>query len=298
MPEMPEVQGLVDFLRLKLLPDDGPPAVVADIEIASFSVLKTAQVPVRALIGEKVQAAHRRGKFLVLQIGEKYLVMHLARAGWLRWSDNLSTTRLKPGKGLIALRVRFASGGNDTGAGDQPGFDLTEAGTRKSLAAYLVENLDEVPGIARLGPDALEMDLESFAALLKSHAGQIKGLLRDQSKVAGIGNAYSDEILHAARLSPFAHANKLDDDAVATLHATMRQMLQTAITAASGKPAKELKDTKREALRVHARTGEPCPVCGDTVREVSFADSSLQYCPTCQTGGKPLADRRTSKFLK
>ncbi|MBG6189828.1 formamidopyrimidine-DNA glycosylase [Arthrobacter sp. CAN_A212] len=298
MPEMPEVQGLVDFLRRKLIPDDGPPAVVVDVEVASFSVLKTAQVPVQALTGTSVQSVQRRGKFLVLQIGGKYLVMHLARAGWLRWSDSLGTVRLKPGKGPIALRVRFAHGGKDAGTGDQPGFDLTEAGTRKSLAAYLVEEPDEVPGIARLGPDALEMDLDSFAGLLKSHTGQIKGLLRDQSKVAGIGNAYSDEILHAARLSPFVHANRLDDDAVAILHATMRQMLQTAITAASGKPAKELKDTKREALRVHARTGEPCPVCGDTVREVSFADSSLQYCPTCQTGGKPLADRRTSKFLK
>ncbi|WP_026040863.1 DNA-formamidopyrimidine glycosylase family protein [Arthrobacter sp. TB 23] len=298
MPEMPEVQGLVDFLRRKLIPEDGPPAVVAGLEVASFSVLKTAKVPVQSLAGLQVQSVDRRGKFLVLEIGGLFLVMHLARAGWLRWSDSLSTARLKPGKGLIALRVRFADAGTEPGPGGEPGFDLTEAGTRKSLAAYVVESPEEVPGIARLGPDALELDLAGFKPLLHAHAGQIKGLLRDQSKIAGIGNAYSDEILHAARLSPFALANKLDDDAVATLHTTMRHLLRTAIEAASGRPAKELKDTKRQSLRVHARTGEACPVCGDTVREVSFADSSLQYCPTCQTGGKPLADRRTSKFLK
>ncbi|MHA7153501.1 DNA-formamidopyrimidine glycosylase family protein [Arthrobacter sp. TMN-50] len=294
MPEMPEVQGLVDFLGRKLLPAGGPPAVVAGLEVASFSVLKTAQIPVQSLAGLPVISVDRRGKFLVVEIGGLFLVMHLARAGWLRWSDSLSTVALKPGKGAIALRVRFA----DQGAGAEPGFDLTEAGTRKSLAAYVVENLGEVPGIARLGPDALEMDRDSFTRLLHSHGGQLKGLLRDQSKVAGIGNAYSDEILHAAQLSPFALANKLDDDAIGTLHTTMHQLLRNAIDAAAGRPAKELKDTKREALRVHARTGQTCPVCGDTVREVSFADSSLQYCPTCQTGGKPLADRRTSKFLK
>ncbi|MHA7293732.1 DNA-formamidopyrimidine glycosylase family protein [Arthrobacter sp. HLT1-21] len=294
MPEMPEVQGLVDFLSRKLLPAEGPPAVVAGLEVASFSVLKTAQFPVQALAGLAVESVNRRGKFLMLEIGGLFLVMHLARAGWLRWSDSLSTAALKPGKGPIALRVRFA----DQGSGGEPGFDLTEAGTRKSLAAYLVEHPEEVPGIARLGPDALELDRDSFTELLHSHGGQLKGLLRDQSKLAGIGNAYSDEILHAARLSPFALANKLDDDAIGTLHATMHQLLRTAIDAAAGRPAKELKDTKREALRVHARTGQACPVCGDTVREVSFADSSLQYCPTCQTGGKPLADRRTSKFLK
>ncbi len=291
---MPEVQGLVDFLRRKLIPEDGPPAVVAGLEVVSFSVLKTAQIPVQALGGLQVESVGRRGKFLVLEIGGLFLVLHLARAGWLRWSDSLSSAALKPGKGLIALRVRFA----DQGSGGDPGFDLTEAGTRKSLAAYLVNHPEEVPGIARLGPDALEMDLGSFTEMVHSHGGQIKGLLRDQSKVAGIGNAYSDEILHAARLSPFALANKLGDEDVAVLHTTMLGLLGTAIDAASGRPAKELKDTKREALRVHARTGELCPVCGDTVREVSFADSSLQYCPTCQTGGKPLADRRSSKFLK
>jgi formamidopyrimidine-DNA glycosylase len=126
----------------------------------------------------------------------------------------------------------------------------------------------------------------------------VKGLLRDQSVLAGVGNAYSDDVLHAARLSPFAIAGSLDDAAVDRMWAAMREVLTGAVDAARGKPAKELKDAKRAGMRVHGRTGQPCPVCGDTVREVSFADSSLQYCATCQTGGKVLADRRMSRLLR
>ena len=294
MPEMPEVQGLADFLRSKLLPDGADPAVVAEVEVLSIPVLKTAAVPVEELSAGPVTDVVRRGKFLVLTAGGVHLVMHLAKAGWLRWSDALKPGRLRPGRGPMALRVRFAA--DDGGA--QPGFDLTEAGTRKSLAVYVVRDLAEVPGIARLGPEALDVGFESFARLLAGHRGQIKGLLRDQSVIAGIGNAYSDEILHAAHLSPFAIAAKLDADEVQRLFEAMGAVLEYAIDNASGRPAAALKDSKRSAMRVHARTGEPCPVCGDTVREVAFADSSLQYCPTCQTGGKLLADRRMSRLLK
>ncbi|MGJ9404181.1 Fpg/Nei family DNA glycosylase [Arthrobacter sp. KK5.5] len=293
MPEMPEVQGLVDFLRLKLVPPGAAPAVIAQVEVLSFSVLKTAGVPLEALGGGPVTGVERRGKFIVLTAGGAHLVVHLAKAGWLRWSDALKPGPLRPGKGPIALRVRFAADGPE-----QPGFDLTEAGTTKSLAVYVVEDPHDVPGIARLGPEALDVGHEAFARMLAAHNGQLKRLLRDQSAIAGIGNAYSDEILHAARISPFAIASKLGPDEVARQFEAMRAVLQSAVAGASGRPATELKDSKRRAMRVHGRTGEACPVCGDTVREVSFADSSLQYCPTCQTGGKPLADRRTSKFLR
>ena len=294
MPEMPEVQGLVDFLQTKLIPADAPAAVVSEVEVLSFAVLKTAGVPLDALRGQAVTAVERRGKFIILTAGNVHLVMHLAKAGWLRWSDALKPGRLRPGKGAMALRVRFAAGSD----GREPGFDLTEAGTKKSLAVYLVGSPGEVPGIERLGPEALDVDFDTFGRLLAAHNGQIKGLLRDQSVIAGIGNAYSDEILHAARLSPFAIASKLDADEAGRLFVALRTTLETANAAASGRPASALKDSKRQALQVHARTGEPCPVCGDTVREVSFADSSLQYCPTCQTGGKILADRRMSKLQK
>ncbi|MCT1619840.1 Fpg/Nei family DNA glycosylase [Janibacter hoylei] len=286
MPEMPEVQGLVDFLGERL---DG--LAVESLELASFSVLKTFDPPPQALAGAPVDGVHRHGEFIDVDCDGIHLVIHLARAGWIRWSDELPRTVLRPGKSPIALRVRLVDGS---------GFDVTEAGTKKSLAAYLVRDVQDVPGIARLGPDPLAEDFtrDVFAALLAGRTTQIKGVLRDQSLIAGVGNAYSDEVLHVARLSPFAKAASLTDEQVDTLYAALRSTLTGAVAAASGKPAKELKDAKRAGMRVHGRTGEACPECGDVVREVSFADRSLQYCATCQTGGTPLADRRTSKFLK
>jgi formamidopyrimidine-DNA glycosylase len=123
-------------------------------------------------------------------------------------------------------------------------------------------------------------------------------VLTDQSVLAGIGNAYSDEILHRAKMSPFAITDRLADEAMARLHAAVRDVLTDAVERSVGQKAATLKSEKRSGLAVHARTGLPCPVCGDTIREVSFADSSLQYCPTCQTGGKPLADRRLSRLVR
>ena len=286
MPELPEVQALAHFLGERTAG-----LVVTGVELGSISVLKTFTPPPQALVGAPVDGVSRHGKFLDIDCGGTHLVFHLARAGWLRWSDAMPATVLRPGKSPIALRVRFD---------DASGFDLTEAGTKKRLAAYIVNDPSTVPGIASLGPDPMadSFTLEQFAAIAASHRMQVKGMLRDQSILAGVGNAYSDEVLHVAKLSPFAIAAKLDASEVERLYAALRGTLATAVAAASGKPAKELKDAKRAGMRVHGRTGETCPECGDTVREVSFADSSLQYCATCQTGGKPLADRRTSKFLK
>ena len=286
MPELPEVQALVEFLSTRL---DG--LAVTGVDLGSISVLKTFNPPPQALIGAPVTGVTRHGKFVDIDCGGTHLIFHLARAGWLRWSDALPQTVIRPGKSPIALRVRLDDGS---------GFDLTEAGTRKRLAAYIVNSIADVPGIQTLGPDPLSDDftLERFAAILAGQRVQLKGLLRNQGTIGGIGNAYSDEILHVAKLSPFAIAGSLDDATVTRLYAALRDTLSAAVAAASGKPAAELKDAKRAGMRVHGRTGESCPECGDIVREVSFADSSLQYCATCQTGGKPLADRRTSKFLK
>ncbi|HEY3534829.1 MAG TPA: DNA-formamidopyrimidine glycosylase family protein [Pedococcus sp.] len=286
MPELPEVQALVDFLAERVVG-----LAVTSVELGSFSVLKTFDPPPQALSGVPVDAVTRHGKFVDLDCDGLHLVFHLARAGWLRWSDAMPTTVLRPGKSPIALRARFSDGS---------GFDLTEAGTRKRLAAYLVRDPADVPGIATLGPDPLSPDFtrDVLAGILAGKRAQVKGLLRDQSVIAGVGNAYSDEILHVARMSPFALASSLDEEAVDRLYAALRETLSAAVGAASGKPAADLKDAKREGMRVHGRTGEQCPVCGDVVREVSFADSSLQYCATCQTGGKPLADRRMSRLLK
>jgi formamidopyrimidine-DNA glycosylase len=286
VPELPEVQALVEFLRERT---DG--LAIVGLELGSVSVLKTYQPALTSLHGLLISGVARHGKFIDLEAQGLHLVFHLARAGWLRWSDALPATTIRPGKSPIALRCRLSDGS---------GFDLTEAGTRKSLAAYIVSDPALVPGIARLGPDPMAPDFTAadFAALLDGRRTQVKGLLKDQGFLAGVGNAYSDEVLHVARLSPFALASSLGQDEVHRLYAALRDTLAGAVSAASGKPAKELKDAKRGGMRVHGRTGQPCPICGDVVREVSFADSSLQYCATCQTGGKPLADRRMSRLLK
>jgi formamidopyrimidine-DNA glycosylase len=284
MPELPEVEALAAFLR-----ENAVGHVLTRVDLAAVQAIKTFDPPLSALGGLEITGASRHGKFLDLDVSGLHLVVHLARAGWLHWRTGLPTAPPKPGKGPLALRAHL-----DTG----DGFDLTEQGTRKGLAVYVVRSPAEVPGIARLGPDALEVDREQFAALLASRSGQLKGALTEQSLISGIGNAYSDEILHAARLSPFKMADKLNDDEVVRLYDAMRTVLTDALERQLGQAAATMKGEKRSGLKVHARTGLPCPVCGDTVREVSFADTSLQYCPTCQTGGKPLADRRLSKLLR
>lgn len=287
MPELPEVSGLVGFLDERIVG-----RAIVGVELASIAVLKTFDPSPQALGGLVVDAVSRHGKWIALETsGGLSLVFHLSRAGWLRWSDALPTTVLRPGKSPIALRVRFDDGS---------GFDLTEAGTQKRLAVHIVRDVVDVPGIAKLGIDPLspEFTREAFGQLVASRRMQIKGLLRDQNEIAGVGNAYSDEVLHVAKLSPFELTSSLEPGQIDTLYDALITTLTNAVDAAAGKPAKDLKDAKRAGMRVHGRTGEACPVCGDVIREVSFADRSLQYCATCQTGGKPLADRRMSKLLK
>jgi DNA-formamidopyrimidine glycosylase len=292
VPELPEVEALAADLRERAVG-----RVIDRADVAEFSVLKTYDPPLSALAGGVITGTARRGKFLDLEIKPSgdgpslHLVTHLARAGWLRWRDSLPETPPRPGKGPLAFRLRFADG---------TGFDLTEAGTRKRLAVYLVTDLTQVPGVATLGPEPLDPAFtpDVLAAILAGRRTQIKGVLRDQKLIAGIGNAYSDEVLHAAKMSPFRLASSLTRDDVADLHGVIVSTLRDAIERSDGLTASNLKREKKAGLRVHGRTGQPCPVCGDTVREVSFADSALQYCATCQTGGKPLADRRLSRLLK
>ena len=291
MPELPEVEALAQHIR-----EHGVGRTVARIDVASLSVLKTVTPPWTELHGREVTGAGRHGKFLDIEfaaeIGDLHLIIHLARAGWLRWADTLSAAPPKPGKGPLAFRVHLGP------PGQGPGFDLTEAGTKKGLAVWIVADPEEVPGIAALGPDALALTRDEFVTVLTGHTERLKNALTTQKIIAGIGNAYSDEILHMAKLSPFATAGKLDDDQIDRLYEAMREILTSAVSRSVGQHAATLKGEKRSGLRVHARTGMPCPVCGDTVREVSFADKSFQYCATCQTGGKPLADRRMSRLLK
>ncbi|CAM5658007.1 Fpg/Nei family DNA glycosylase [Streptomyces californicus] len=286
MPELPEVEALRVFLDDRLVGKE-----IARVLPLAISVLKTYDPPLSALDGTTVTSVARHGKFLDIEAGGLHLCTHLARAGWLRWKDSFPAAPPRPGKGPLALRLVTTDG---------DGFDLTEMGTKKRLSVHLVHDPMEVPGIARLGPDPLAdaFDRDAFAALLAGERRQIKGALRDQSLIAGIGNAYSDEILHVAKMSPFKRTADLREDDVTRLYTALRTTLEDAVDRSSGVEAGKLKAEKKTGMRVHGRAGEACPVCGDTVLEVSFSDSALQYCPTCQTGGKPLADRRLSKFLK
>ncbi|HEY1671950.1 MAG TPA: DNA-formamidopyrimidine glycosylase family protein [Streptosporangiaceae bacterium] len=292
MPELPEVEALATFLR-----DRASGHAVAHAYVAAISVLKTYDPPPASLTGLVVGDVSRHGKFLDLALAPAgggdavHLIVHLARAGWLRWREEIPPQPPRPGKGPLAFRVILD---------DESGFDLTEAGTQKRLAVYLARDPMDVPGVASLGPDPLDpaFTAESLGELLAGRRTQIKGVLRDQHIIAGIGNAYSDEVLHAAKMSPFKMASTLTPDQVTSLYEAIMTTLNDASKRASGLAAGDLKAEKKTGLRVHGKTGATCPVCGDTIREVSFADSSLQYCATCQTGGKPLADRRLSRLLK
>jgi formamidopyrimidine-DNA glycosylase len=290
MPELPEVEALAADLRTRLAD-----RAIVRVDIAAFSALKTFDPPLSALSGTLVEDVTRHGKFLDVTASGLHLVVHLSRAGWVRWKDTVPPTPPRPStKSPLAARVVLDSGA---------GLDITEAGTQKRLAIYVVRDPRDVPGIERLGPDPLadEFTIDVLEKILRDAGrAQLKGVLRSQSTIAGIGNAYSDELLHAARMSPFKPAVTVAEspEELRTLYDAIRGVLSDAVARSSGLAASELKGEKKSHLAVHGRTGQPCPVCGDTVREVSFADSSLQYCPTCQTGGKPLADRRLSKLLK
>ena len=284
MPELPEVQAIVDQLD-----ERATGKVIVAGHLIAFSALKTFSPGLEALAGLEVSRVSRHGKFIDVDAQGIHLIFHLARAGWVTWHDEVPRTVPRPGKSPIALRVELD---------DNSGFSLTEAGTQRHLAIHVVPDPSDVPGIASLGPDPLSdgFTVEVLASILAA-AGrtQVKGVLRDQKLISGIGNAWSDEILHQARLSPFKPANAVDPS---ELHDHIRRVLTEAMHAVRGVDLPKLKDAKRSGLRVHGRAGQTCDVCGSTIAEVSFADSSLQYCPGCQTGGKPLADRRMSKLLK
>jgi len=286
VPELPEVEALTRFIA-----ERATGTTVQRAEIAALSALKTYQPPMEDLVGRTVAGAGRRGKYLMIDTDGPWLVMHLARGGWVQWREPTTVARARPGKGPLALRVGLSSGS---------GFDVTEQGTEKRLALWLVSSPDEVDGVARLGPDPLDagFDVAALAGVLASRGANLKTVLVDQSALAGVGNAYSDEALHRAGLSPFRPAGKLTSEEIERLHRALVGILADAVERSAGLPAKGLKAEKRSGMAVHGRAGEPCPKCGDTVREVSFATKSLQYCPTCQTGGKALADRRLSRLLK
>jgi formamidopyrimidine-DNA glycosylase len=285
MPELPEVEALCRSFDSRLRD-----RVVARVVVRSVAVLKTFDPQITALEGLTVQGCRRRGKFIDLALPPLHLVVHLARGGWIHLRDR--PTNARPSlRGPLAVVLALMDGGS---------LEITEFGKDKRLAVYVVRDPMDVPGIARLGIDALDTSLDGpeLATLLRAHHGTLKSVLADQAVIAGIGNAYSDEILHAARLSPLRHANAVTDEEAGRLSAAMREILSEAVALAVATDPAALKDGKRQSMRVHGRAGQACPVCGDTVREVSLATRSFQYCPTCQSGGRVFADRRMSRLLR
>ncbi len=287
MPELPEVEALTAGLSDRL-----SGRRIERCQLASISALKTFEPPLEQAVGRMVGGAERRGKFVCIDLDGLWLVVHLARGGWVRWLETVPTGTVRPGgKSPIALRVTLD---------DRSGFDLTEMGTEKRLAIWLVRSLDEVGPLADLGVDPLtpEFTVDRLATLMNEASATVKSALTTQSLIAGVGNAYSDEALHRARLSPYKNTGKLSAEEVARLHDAIVGVLRQAVDRAAPLGIAELKGDKKRSMQVHGRTGQPCPVCGDTIRQVAFATKSLQYCPSCQTGGKPLADRRLSRLLK
>jgi formamidopyrimidine-DNA glycosylase len=285
MPELPEVEALCRSFDSRLRH-----RVVARAVVRSVAVLKTFDPQITALEGLAVQGCTRRGKFIDLALPPLHLVVHLARGGWINLRDR--PTNARPSlRGPLAVVIVLEDGGS---------LEITEFGKDKRLAVYVVRDPMDVPGIARLGIDGLDPALgaATLGLLLRAQKGTLKSVLADQSVIAGIGNAYSDEILHGARLSPLRHASALDDGEVERLSEAIHDILSAAVALAVDTDPAELKDGKRQSMRVHGRTGAACPVCGDTVREVSLATRSFQYCPTCQSGGRVFADRRMSRLLR
>ena len=285
MPELPEVEALCRSFDTTL-----QGRAVERMSVRSVAVLKTFDPPTSALEGLAFDGCVRRGKFIDLALPPLHLVVHLARGGWIRLRDK--PTNARPSlRGPLAVVLTLEDGGS---------LEITEHGTDKRLAVSVVKDPLDVPGVARLGIDALDplLSASMLGRILHGQRGTLKSVLADQSVIAGIGNAYSDEILHAACLSPFRHADALDDSELERLKAAVGDVLSAAVALALSSDPAALKEGKRQSMRVHGRTGLPCPVCGDTVREVSLASRSFQYCPRCQTGGRVLADRRMSRLLR
>ena len=295
MPELPELETLTAFVRSKVVG-----CTVAEVQVSALAAVKTADPPISTLTGRQIIDVGRLGKWLLFRTeGERPLILavHFSRAGWLRWRDDPPAIPARIGAKQLAARFVFTdSDGLIRGA-----MDFTEAGTRKSLAVHLVTDLASIPAVAELGPDPLQADFDAaiLAERLSRQQGRwLKSFLRDQSVVAGIGNAYSDEILHRARLSPTTRANSLDEAEVLALYSAIRDVLNEALDRLAQLDLAKLKDGKRAGLVIHGHTGAPCPVCGDVIREVSSSDSSFQYCASCQTNGQVLSDRRMSRLLK
>jgi formamidopyrimidine-DNA glycosylase len=281
MPEMPEVQAHAERLT-----DDFGGTELQRFRPLAFTALKTFSPAPESLHGQTLDSVGRRGKYLLLQFDPAAFVGHLMQGGRLRVDEKQSA---KPRNGQA--RWTFADG---------RALLLTEAGTERKAGVWVVSGgHDDVvasPPLDDLGPEADTADRDTVAKLLKAHSMRLHGWLRDQRILAGMGRRLANEVCHRARLSPFATTARLDDDAVDRLHDAIGACIEDSL--AVERTRSDMSSSAERPGAVHHREGEACPVCGDKVRAVEYTRYTVNYCPTCQTGGKVLADNTTSRFLK
>jgi formamidopyrimidine-DNA glycosylase len=278
VPEMPEVQAHAERLTAELAG-----AVLDRFRPLAFTALKTVTPAPEAAVGHPLVEVGRRGKHLLLRFEPVTFVVHLMQGGRLKPDEKQAA---KPRGGQA--RWTFADG---------RALLLTEAGTERKAGVWVVEGEPDAQApLDDLGPEADTLDRDTLARLLGDNPMRLHGWLRDQRIVAGMGRRLANEVCHRARLSPFAATGKLDDEAVDRLHVAIGACIAESL--AYERTRSDMSSSKERPGAVHHRTGEACPVCGDTVRAVEYSRYTVNYCPTCQTGGKVLADNTTSKFLK
>jgi formamidopyrimidine-DNA glycosylase len=278
MPEMPELQAHAERLTEAFGGD-----VLQRFTPLAFTVLKTATPGPESAQGHPLESIGRRGKHLLLRFEPCTFVVHLMQGGRLR-VDEKQAARPRNGQG----RWKFADG---------RALLLTEAGSERKAGVWVVagDPLTQQP-LDTLGPEAHLLDRATMARLLADNSMRLHGWLRDQGILAGIGRRLANEICHRAKLSPFANTAKLTPDEVERLHAALAECIEESL--ADERTRDDMSSSAERPGAVHHRTGKACPVCGDSVRAVEFRSYTVNYCPTCQTAGKVLADNTTSKFLK
>jgi formamidopyrimidine-DNA glycosylase len=283
MPELPDLQVYLDALEVRVLGK-----VLLKVKLLNPFLLRTAVPPLSSIEGAPVRELRRIGKRIVLGFdGERFAVLHLMVAGRLRW---LAPGAKAPGRITLAL-FEFESGT----------LAFTEAGTKRRASLHLVQGEAALAAMNPGGLEVLDLPVDAFEERLRSENHTLKRALADPHLFAGIGNAYSDEILHRARLSPIAFSQKISSEEMQRLYnatvATLQDWIQRLRNEA-GKDWPEKVTAFREGMAVHGRFGKPCPVCGAPVQRIRYADNETNYCARCQTGGKVLADRSLSRLLK
>lgn len=283
MPELPDVTVYVEHLRRRL---DG--ARLIDVRISNPNLLRTAEPPLEEAFGREVRGVERMGKRVVLTLeGGLHLVLHLMIAGRLHWSD---------AEGRPASRSRSATFGFSTGT-----LTLSEAGSHKRASLHLVQGGAALAALDPGGLEVLDATTEAFAERLRSRSHTLKRALTDPTLFSGIGNAFSDEILHRARLSPLRLTGQLDDEEVRRLHDAARRVLlewTERLRLEAGDRFPEHVTAFRPGMAVHGRYREPCPDCGAPIQRIVYVENELNYCARCQTEGRLLADRALSRLLR